>query len=619
ATQRASFPQPHEGGSGPIIFNGPSTLFYGESVWAGNGYFHLVDSTEGAMAHEDYLVFEGGLASAAFGYNQVIYATAGGGKGIYQIQGAVKTLVGTSDDDAQGLAYDGMSLYVSTQVPYSGGDDDGAISFHELWNPDEAVQVVPAPPYRARYLGEPDPAAFAWNSTLAYYDHQLIHAGDDNRIYAYHLVTGGYEEVLDLSENPDFGFGPSGFLVSHDHYLYFNNNGNSDKIYRIDLTASAPAIESFESGASGSIFAFTQNPWTDVIWFNSADFGEGSMYLYEVNAAFDAATQRASFVKPHGADAGTGPILFKNEDTLLYGESVWGGNGYFHVMDVGTGEITDTDYLVFEGGLAGVVHGYDNTIYATTGAGKSAFEIEGTTKTEVAATFHDAQGLAFDGHSLYVSTQTPTGVIGGLALWRVTPTGVPPGQEVPEGTVGGDLAVKALGVTGDKAVGVSPGDPHTFVEYLESIDPEDVSDQINRPARLPFGLVQFRLRAASQDGAATAAVHFSEPAPTGSKWYRYDPIQGWYDYSEHATFSEDRTSVTLEFADGGNGDADRMVNGYILEPGGVGLPKAKSGGGGSSCFIDTAGSPALWHPWTVWPWLLFWAPLLGACVSARMP
>jgi len=608
ATQRASFPQPHEGGSGPIIFNGTTTLLYGESVWGGDGYFHLVDSITGDMAAEDYLVFDGGLASVAYGYNEVVYATSGGGKTIYEVQGTAKTPIATTVDDAQGLAFDGMSFYVSTQVPFSGGQDDGAINFHGLWNPDVAVQVVPTPPYRARYLGEPDPAAFAWNSALAYYDHQLIYAGHDGKIYAYHLITGDDKEVLDLSEEPDFGFGPSGFLISRDHYLYFHDNGYTDKIYRIDLTASVPSVASFPSGAQGSIFAFTQNPWTDVIWFASGDFPPGNMYLYQVNRGFTAAIERASFPQPH--EGGNGPIIFSDETTLVYGESVWGGSGYLHLIDAASGEMTHLDHLVFEDGLVGAVYGYNDLVYVTTGAGKKVFQIQGPTKTELATTSHDVQGIAFDGTSLYVTTQTPTGVIGGLAIWRVISTGVPAEQEAPEGQVAGDLAVKALGVTGDKAIGVSPGDAHSFLEYLESIDPEDVEEGINRPDRFPFGLIRFRLKATSEDGTATAVVHLSDAAPKGSKWYRYDPITGWYDYSEHATFSGDRTSVALEFTDGGDGDADRMVNGYILEPGGVGLPKDTSGGGGT-CFIAAAGSGGMGNGYGMPVVILVWGMLVG--------
>ncbi|MCG6917851.1 MAG: DUF5050 domain-containing protein, partial [Deltaproteobacteria bacterium] len=167
--------------------------------------------------------------------------------------------------------------------------------------------ITPEDPYEALALDAPDPAVFDWVSSIGYYDGQLIYPGNDRKIYAYDIQTGNSTEILDLSADPNFFFGPSAFLVSFDNYLYFLDNGNTDKIYRIDLSGAwPPAIESFSTGASGSIFSFTQNPWTDAIWFASADFGAGNMYLYEVNAAFNSATQRASFVKPRGANAGNG-------------------------------------------------------------------------------------------------------------------------------------------------------------------------------------------------------------------------------------------------------------------------------------------------------------------------
>ncbi len=591
--QRASFPQPHSGGNGPIIFKGATTLLYGESVWGGNGYFHLVDSTTGNITQQDYLEFDGGLAGTAYGYNNVIYATTGGGKTIYEVRDATKTVVATTDDDCQSMVFDGLSFFVSTQVPFTGGQHDGSISLHEFRNPDASIAMIPTAPYRARNLGEPDPAIFPWNSTIAYYHNKLIYAGNDQKIHAYDIGTGNYTEVLDLSTDANFAYGPSGFLTGHDNYLYFHDNGNTKKIYRIDLAATwPPDIESFNTGAAGSIFALTQNPWTDAVWFNSADFGEGNMYLYEVNAAFDTATLSTSFVKPHGANAGNGPIIFDAENTLLYGESVWGGNGYFHLVDSSTGNIIDQDYRIFEGGLAGAVYGYDNVIYATSGAGKTVYEISDAAAKEAASATNDAQGIVFDGGSLYVSTLVPTsGTVSGQALWRLIPTGVPAGQEAPEGAVDGELAVNVEGEEGVEAVGISGGDSNTFVEYLASTDPDNIADQTNRPDRLPFGLISFRLKVTSPEGTATATVHLSKKAPEGSKWYRYDAVKGWLDYSDHAILSEDRESFKLQLKDGGYGDADRIVNGYITDPGGVGEQRSDGGGGGGgSCFISAAGS-----------------------------
>jgi hypothetical protein len=62
--------------------------------------------------------------------------------------------------------------------------------------------------------------------------------------------------------------------------------------------------------------------------------------------------------------------------------------------------------------------------------------------------------------------------------------------------------------------------------------------------------------------------------------------------------------VTVELKDGDYGDLDRIVNGEIIDPGGVGVtassaqppsptPIFSGGGGGGGCFIDSAGSGAL--------------------------
>ena len=57
-----------------------------------------------------------------------------------------------------------------------------------------------------------------------------------------------------------------------------------------------------------------------------------------------------------------------------------------------------------------------------------------------------------------------------------------------------------------------------------------------------------------------------EPAPSNINWYKYDPVNGWQDYSAHAPFSADMKSVTLELKDGDYGDADGVANGIIVDP-----------------------------------------------------
>ena len=114
---------------------------------------------------------------------------------------------------------------------------------------------------------------------------------------------------------------------------------------------------------------------------------------------------------------------------------------------------------------------------------------------------------------------------------------------------------------------------------------------------MPYGLISFKVKVNTAGATAEVTIYLSEVAPSDAKWYKYDAINGWQDYSAHATFSADRTSVTLELKDGGFGDADGAANGIIVDPSGLGsatpAPEptptpapSGDGGGGGGCFIS---------------------------------
>jgi hypothetical protein len=374
-----------------------------------------------------------------------------------------------------------------------------------------------------------------------------------------------------------------------------------------------------DTGLTSSIYSFAENPWTRTVWFASADFLSGeNLYLHQVAAGFAGAAQKAAFAQPNGG--GNGPIIFADETTVLYGESVFGGDGFFHRVDAASGQVLQANYLTFAGGLADAVRAYGNRIFVTTGGGKQVFEIQGDQKTEMASTSDEARGVLFDGASLLLSKMVPfgtgatDGTVGFLQLWQKRTSGVPAAQRVADGVdLNADgtpdneqpdviLSVNAAGTSDARQIGVSAGSSDVVVDALESVDPASIADTEGRPETLPFGLVNFRVAVASADGTAQVTVYLSQAAPEGARWYKYNSIDGWQDYSTYATLSADRKSVTLRLKDGGYGDADRLVNGEILEPGGIGAPATGNGngGGGGGCFVQTvrpkpggAGSVAL--------------------------
>jgi chitinase len=151
--------------------------------------------------------------------------------------------------------------------------------------------------------------------------------------------------------------------------------------------------------------------------------------------------------------------------------------------------------------------------------------------------------------------------------------------------------VNVQGANGQVGVSIQDSAAVVAIEALESMDPSDPQFEGRdggKPEHMPFGLIHFKLLVNEAGAEATVKVYLSDPAPAGSKWYKYDPFAGtWSDYSAYAVLSGDRQSVTLTITDGGPGDLDGIANGIIIDPSGLGAPEVSSGdGGGSSGIID---------------------------------
>jgi hypothetical protein len=109
---------------------------------------------------------------------------------------------------------------------------------------------------------------------------------------------------------------------------------------------------------------------------------------------------------------------------------------------------------------------------------------------------------------------------------------------------------------------------------VESVESEDAlqpdSYAYGKPARMPFGLINFKIAVAKPGDTAVVKLYFSKAASYFSKWYKYDPVADkWYDFSVYAKFARDRRSISLTLKDGGPGDADGVANGVIVDPAGV--------------------------------------------------
>ena len=152
------------------------------------------------------------------------------------------------------------------------------------------------------------------------------------------------------------------------------------------------------------------------------------------------------------------------------------------------------------------------------------------------------------------------------------------------GQTGGQVthSLGVYAVVGNQYVSIETTGNITFLQALDNNDQEILAGM---PDNMPWGLINFRIEITTPGDTVQVTIYFEEPAPDGAVFYKYDPVAGWIDYSDHAVFAADRKSVTIDIQDGGFGDIDGVANGVIVDPCGIG--KNSSGGGSGGCFLDT--------------------------------
>jgi hypothetical protein len=158
---------------------------------------------------------------------------------------------------------------------------------------------------------------------------------------------------------------------------------------------------------------------------------------------------------------------------------------------------------------------------------------------------------------------------------------------VPDGS---ENIVTLSTLIGAKAVAIETSESVTL---YQSLNHNLLENRQGIPDDLPWGVINFRIETAYIGETIRLTIHFDEKAPADALLYKYDPENGWYDYSEHTQFSSNRKSAVIEIQDGGFGDIDGVANGVIVDPCGLGInldttsPSTASGSGSSDsgCFI----------------------------------
>lgn len=136
------------------------------------------------------------------------------------------------------------------------------------------------------------------------------------------------------------------------------------------------------------------------------------------------------------------------------------------------------------------------------------------------------------------------------------------------------------------------------VTSLVALNPASLTNNTGKPESLLYGALDLKVKVSNPGDSATVTVLLPAPAPAGYKWFKYNALRGWYDYSEHTSFNADRTQITLTLVDGGIGDDDGVANGVIVDPSALAADPSTSATGskGSGCFIATAAYGSILHP-----------------------
>jgi hypothetical protein len=144
--------------------------------------------------------------------------------------------------------------------------------------------------------------------------------------------------------------------------------------------------------------------------------------------------------------------------------------------------------------------------------------------------------------------------------------------------------------------GIRENNGGTFTR-LSFIDPSALPSSAGQPSDLLYGLVEMEIRVSAPGDTTTVTIFLPSAAPDGYGWYKYTAASGWLDYNGNAAFNPARDQVTLTLTDGGTGDDDRVANGLIVDPSGLGTSSStgsspttttSSDMGSGGCFIATA-------------------------------
>ena len=113
---------------------------------------------------------------------------------------------------------------------------------------------------------------------------------------------------------------------------------------------------------------------------------------------------------------------------------------------------------------------------------------------------------------------------------------------------------------GQVHLGINAVEGVSRINCFTAIDPASIS--VERRFKLKYGLMVFNATVVRPGATAKFELYLPEKPNIRAKWYKYDSINGWYEYRVDIVGD----TYVVEITDGQKGDADGVANGIIVDP-----------------------------------------------------
>lgn len=151
-------------------------------------------------------------------------------------------------------------------------------------------------------------------------------------------------------------------------------------------------------------------------------------------------------------------------------------------------------------------------------------------------------------------------------------------------------------------VGIIEDQENQIISGMSSGESQTYSRMFSEQTVVPFGVFQYKVEVTEPGSAVQVKVFLPSAAGDNLTWCQLGMDGDWVDDGQHALFSPDRKSITLELKDGGYGDIDGIENGIIIDRSGLTVSTQSSGddvlpasmewGGSGGCFVSSADKAA---------------------------